>query len=116
MTEAAIHPTDLEGQEARAEARARHELAVAHERGRDLAQLVSTSWGRRLIREQLRDGRLSVRSDVVDSLASSDHGDLCFKDALRTRALRVLWPLLRMVAEEKLPPEALALLFTEKDQ
>lgn len=108
-------PTDLDGQAARAAERDRKVMVAELMGHKDLIRLVTEDWGRRHLRRVLAGAKLHVWSDDVASQFSRHHGEMCANEILRTQALQILWPILRLLAAGAVPPDAFVKLMTETD-
>ncbi len=109
-------PTDLDSQVEREDQR--RQFAVGHElaRRRDLVWLLSGRRGRRKVRRELRDAGFHIDRDEVSTVFDRHHGQMCFNEGLRTSAMQLIWPLVRLLASGELPKESFQLLMTDEDE
>jgi hypothetical protein len=90
--------------------------AAAMHRTADLVDLLGTRSGRRLVRRQMREAGFDVRDDSVRTGFNFDHAQMAFFEGLRTEALRWIWPIMRGVADGRIPFDRFVLLMTEGDE
>ena len=108
-------PTDLIGQEQRQEEESRRQFANWVAERADLCELLADHRFRRRMRRQLFAAGLDVHGDGVSSEGYADHGFMRAREAMRTEALRMFWPIVRMVASGELSSEVFRRLMTEVD-
>lgn len=109
-------PTDLRGQEERADERKRRAIAAALEEREDIVWLLSGRRGRRKVRRLLAEAGFDVSRDTVRTVFDRHHGQMCFHEGLRTQGLQTVWPILRLLASGELPFESFRKLMTENDE
>lgn len=108
-------PVDLDGREARDLERRQRNIATATAERADLVWMLSGRRGRRAVRRQLREAGFDVSRDGVQTVFDTHHGRMCFHEGLRTRALQLIWPIMRLVASGDLPLDSFRKLMTETD-
>lgn len=77
--------------------------------------MLSGPKGRRDVRRQLREAGFHTRSDDAPVVLNRHHGEMCFSEGLRSRALQKIWPIMRMLASGELPLDHFNKLMTETD-
>jgi hypothetical protein len=89
-------------------------VAAAIEKRRDLVSKLSGRRGRREVRRELREAGFDVSSDAISTVLDRHHGQMCFNEGLRTKALQQIWPIMRVAASGELPFESFQKLMTEE--
>jgi len=110
------NPTDLLGREERDLESQQREIVADLEEREDLVWLLSGRRGRRKVRRLLSDAGFFTYSDKVTSVFDRHHGRMCFLEGHRTAALQMIWPIMRLLASRKLPPESFEKLMQETDE
>jgi hypothetical protein len=114
FTEWEHDPTDLDGQQERADARREHAKVVADNSDDDIVWLLSGLRGRRCVRRQLRDAGVSLGQ--IGSSFHSNYGQMCFQEGLRVRGLQLFSSITRLLASGEIPLESFQLLMKESDE
>jgi hypothetical protein len=109
-------PVDLAGQAEREDQRRQRVLARTLVQRRDLVWLLSGRRGRRTLRRELRAAGFDIAHDEVASVFDRHHGQMAFQEGLRFSALRLLWPIMRLLASGELPFESFRDLMIEEDE
>jgi len=68
------------------------------------------------VRRELRAAGFNIDRDEVSTVFDRHHGQMCFNEGLRTSAMQMIWPLVRLLASGELPQESFQLLMSDEEE